>query len=258
MTTDQNMKTLRKRWAGMLKRCKSTRPEVARNYSQRGIGVCDEWNRFEIFAEYLIETIGIPIFGSGQRITIDRIDNSRGYEPGNIRWATYSENLRNRRCNRIVEYNGEEVTIAELAERHGKKYGLLMDRITRYGWSADKAINTPTQHDRRRTVPYRSKAETILEWNGRALPLSMWSNEYQIEPETLRGRLARGWNVADALTEPADKGRASKNRAEKFAYEGQQKTLSELEAITGIKRATLRYRLQILRMPIEKALRLRA
>jgi predicted transcriptional regulator len=56
---------------------------------------------------------------------------------------------------------------------------------------------------------------------------------------------------------PSDKGSASRNRAERFGYEGQQKTLSELEAITGIKRATLRYRLQILRLPIEQALKLK-
>lgn len=257
MITESTMKKLRQRWIGMLKRCKSTRPEVARNYAQRGIGVCDEWHHFDTFARYVVEVIGVPSFEGAQRITIDRINNSKGYEPGNIRWATYSENLRNRRCNRIVEYNGEQVTIAELAERYGKKYGLLMDRIARYGWSVDKAVNTPTQHDRRRTVPYRSKAETILELDDRVMPFSMWCKEYQIEPETLRGRLARGWNMADALTKPSDKGSASRNRAERFVYKGQPRTLSELEAITGIKRATLRYRLQILRLPIEHALKLK-
>lgn len=254
-TNDQTMQKLRARWNGMHKRCKSVRPEVAQNYSDRGIRVCPEWDSFESFASYVINTIGVPDFDSPQRFTLDRIDNDKGYEPGNVRWASYAENLRNRRCNRVVEYMGESVTIAELADRHGMKYGLLMDRIARHGWSVEKAITTPTQHDRRRTVPYRSKVETVLELNGRSQTLSEWCREVGAELETVRSRLARGWPPEKALAAPSDKGRSSKEKAERFMHEGHPRTIRELAALSGIKVPTLRYRLQVLRMPITDALR---
>jgi hypothetical protein len=251
-----DQKWLRVRWHGMQKRCSSKRPEVARNYAERGITVCQEWrDDFFVFAAYVSEHLGLPDRNSGERITLDRIDNDAGYKPGNIRWATYTVNLRNRSCNRVVEYRGETLTIAELADRHGLKYGLLMDRITRYGWSVEKAVATPTQHDRRRTVPYRAKHELIVEWDGKQQTLTQWCEQLGVDRSLVRGRLSRGWSFADAIATQSDKGIASRNKAERFLVDGQSLSIQEISERTGIKAATLRYRLQILRMPMEDALR---
>lgn len=62
-------------------------------YGGRGITVCDEWRNPFTFFRYLDEVLGpIPSTAS-----LDRIDNNKSYEPGNIRWATPIEQFRNRR-----------------------------------------------------------------------------------------------------------------------------------------------------------------
>jgi hypothetical protein len=58
-------------------------------YFDRGIRVCPEWERsFEAFLAH----VGIK---PDKALSLDRIDNDRGYEPGNVRWATASQ----QRCN---------------------------------------------------------------------------------------------------------------------------------------------------------------
>jgi hypothetical protein len=77
------------------------------------------------------------------RHEIDRIDNERGYEPGNLRWATRSQNDRNRRNNSFVEFDGERLTVAEWCERLGIRGDTLRWRLNS-GWSVEDALRTQT------------------------------------------------------------------------------------------------------------------
>lgn len=66
--------------------------EHLRNYRDRGITVCDEWRKsFNAFREWALS------HGYSDSLTIDRIDNDAGYGPDNCRWATVSEQNRNKR-----------------------------------------------------------------------------------------------------------------------------------------------------------------
>lgn len=77
-------------WTNIIQRC--TNPDNPRYsyYGGRGIRICEEWrNSFEAFRDY----VGLR----PKNRSLDRIDNNGNYEPGNVRWATYSEQVRNRR-----------------------------------------------------------------------------------------------------------------------------------------------------------------
>src|SRR6266487_506032 len=79
-------------WANMLDRCKSKRRSDYPRYGGRGIRVCRRWRDFARF----LEDLGPRPPG----LQLDRIDNSRGYEPGNCRWATPKQQANNRRPRR--------------------------------------------------------------------------------------------------------------------------------------------------------------
>lgn len=79
-------------WLKMRRRCHNPSDAAYPNYGARGIAVCDEWrDSFEAFYAY----IGPK---AGKQLSLDRIDNDRGYEPGNVRWADGSTQNRNRRA----------------------------------------------------------------------------------------------------------------------------------------------------------------
>lgn len=82
---------LYKTWSNMVSRCCNEDDSSYANYGGRGIEVCDEWrNSFEAFAA----DMGIP---PSPEHSIDRRDNDGNYTPENCRWATKSQQMRNRR-----------------------------------------------------------------------------------------------------------------------------------------------------------------
>ena len=127
-------------WYSMIKRCTNPRAHNFGHYGGRGVAVCDRWRYGEggkSGLECFIADVGVrPSPGH----TLDRYPDQNGnYEPGNVRWATRTEQNRNLRTNRIVEFRGQEMSLAEAAERAGIKYETAKGRLDR-GWPVAKAL----------------------------------------------------------------------------------------------------------------------
>lgn len=128
-------------WTAMKQRCYNKNFEQYNHYGGRGITVCDEWiNNFQAFYDWAIKN------GYAEDLTIDRIENDKGYSPDNCRWVTNKAQQNNKRTNRILTLNGETHTASEWSEIIGISRKLIEDRVTRLGWSDEKALTTPKRN----------------------------------------------------------------------------------------------------------------
>lgn len=112
-------------WTQMKSRCSDPANASYERYGAAGITVCDRWQDFENF---LADMGDRP-----PRMTIDRIDGTKGYSPENCRWATRKEQQRNLRSNFIITYRGRQMCVVEAAELADLSYHMLLMRIKR-GW----------------------------------------------------------------------------------------------------------------------------
>jgi hypothetical protein len=140
-------------WVGMNERCSNPAKKFYSYYGGRGITVCERWRGEHGFENFLADVGPRP----SKEHSIDRIDNDRGYEPGNVRWATRVEQMRNRRSCRVLEAFGRQQTVAAWAEQYGLKLGTVCARINK-GWSVERALTTPVDeatlraHEKRRAT----------------------------------------------------------------------------------------------------------
>lgn len=125
---------------GILKRCYVKTNKAYKNYGGRGITVCDEWllDRSKFF-QWAVSN------GYNENLTIERIDNSRGYSPDNCKWITNTEQQSNKRSNHLVTYKGETHTVTEWERMLGMNHNTLLSRLSKYHWSVEKAIETPVK-----------------------------------------------------------------------------------------------------------------
>lgn len=123
-------------WSGMISRCYDPKTTRYPQYGGRGIAVCDEWRTD--FAAFLAHVGPRP----SSKHSIDRIDNDRGYEPGNVRWATMKEQCRNRRNNHYITIGTETMALAAWLERMGMSEPSYRYRKSK-GWTDEKVLTTP-------------------------------------------------------------------------------------------------------------------
>ena len=129
-------------WSSMRERCACPTHHAYPNYGGRGITVCDRWSGRDGFKNFLSDMGPRP-----PGMSLDRIDNERGYAPENCRWATRPEQQNNRRTNRHVAAFGQTFTLAQWAERTGIAYYVIRLRIDR-GWEPERAVGTAVSQRR--------------------------------------------------------------------------------------------------------------
>lgn len=138
---DASTQKLRKVFNTLKQRCLNPNCSDYYLYGGRGIQICEEWldnqNGVAAFVRWAIEN------GYKKGLSIDRIDNSKGYSPDNCRWVDYKTQARNTRNNHMVTYKGETHCVAEWAEIKNINYQTLLRRIN-IGWNIEDALTIPT------------------------------------------------------------------------------------------------------------------
>lgn len=180
-------------------------------------------------------------------MSLERKDNSKGYEPGNCCWATRKAQSRNKRNNRIIELDGVQRTLADWAELTGINYATIITRIDREGWTVRDALSVPagSRYKQQRLITFRGETMNLTAWakrlgtnrvtlserlaansdveqvftssfevpgiefNGETLSMAAWSRRLGGNDMLVQCRLRKGWDVARAVSTPCKRKRAS-------------------------------------------------
>lgn len=110
------------------RRCANPKAEDWKNYGGRGIEF-----RFKSFLEFFAELGSKP----SPKHTIDRVNNNGHYEPGNVRWTTRSNQIRNRRkfvrtvmdLQKAAELRSKGFMYREIAAQLGVSMSLVWKRL---------------------------------------------------------------------------------------------------------------------------------
>lgn len=115
----KNINRLYRCWSGIRTRTHNPKCSCAKNYINRGVSCCEEWEVFENFKNWALSN------GYQENLTIDRIDVNGNYCPENCRWIPFEEQSQNRR--NTLKYKG--IPITELCKGFGINYHTLMTRV---------------------------------------------------------------------------------------------------------------------------------
>lgn len=121
-------------WGNMKSRCYNPNNRFFKRYGGRGITVCEEWrDSFTAFVDWAMEN------GYRDNLTIDRIDNNKGYSPNNCRWVTAKVQANNRSTSKVYVIDGTAKSISEWCERYTKKKSTVAYRLNA-GWTIEEAL----------------------------------------------------------------------------------------------------------------------
>lgn len=128
-------------WDSMIQRCNNPKATKYNNYGGRGITHDPSWFKFVNFLKDMGER--------PEGLTLDRIDNEKGYCKENCRWASYEEQNRNTRTNKFITHNGITKTNQEWANELGFPSSTLYNRVFTRGWSVEESFKIPIRFKRK-------------------------------------------------------------------------------------------------------------
>ena len=137
--------------SGMKHRCYNAKCKGYKNYGGREILVCSEWldservnigghnnpsKGFLAFKQWALAN------GYKDNLSLDRIDNNKGYSPENCRWVTAKTQNNNRRNNISITYRGVTKTLHQWSEELHISYTKLFQRLNKLHWSVERAFES--------------------------------------------------------------------------------------------------------------------
>lgn len=173
-------------WKHMKGRCLNENSKDYRLYGGRGIRVCSEWVRS--FPAFYRDMGPRP----GPEFSVERRDSNADYTPSNCYWGTPDQQANNTSRNKVLELDGEKMTMAQAARRYGIPYSTLRTRLGQ-GMDARAAISMGVR---------QCSAGVLYELDGEEKTLTEWAESRGMGLTTLVYRLKAGKSLADALSTP--------------------------------------------------------
>ena len=132
-------------WNQMIQRCTNPKNQAFKDYGGRGITVCDKWrNNFMTFSKDMGKR-------PSKNLTIERINNNKGYSPDNCKWETRKKQANNTRGNQNITIQGWTLTMTQWAQFAGKVVGTVWSRLNVLNWPPEKAIFYPVKYRKSHT-----------------------------------------------------------------------------------------------------------
>lgn len=173
-------------WQHAKKRCNNPKDKEYHRYGAKGIRMCPQWEND--FMAFFLELGPRPT----PEHSLDRINGSKGYEPGNVRWATKEMQAQNRpEFVRALTYRSKTQTVAEWARELGLRATTIYERLNA-GKSVEESLST--------SMSPGGAPPRLLTHGNRTNSVRGWARELGLAPQTIRDRLKRGWSVALALS----------------------------------------------------------
>ena len=175
-------------WHKMCRRCSNPKEDSYYNYGARGIRVCTEWLDYDTFYDWAMDN------GYSKDLSLDRIDNNKGYSPDNCRWATPKAQTRNRRITVCVEGK----PLAEIAEEAGLSYDVVNGRYYRLGYRTIEQLSMSIEDVKQNWI--NSQVEHLTKFFVEGISLKELSATYNIPYTTVYSRYKAGYKTIEGLT----------------------------------------------------------
>lgn len=170
-------------WGGIKTRCFNQHDRSYAKYGARGISMSPEWR--DSFREFFAYVGPRPT----PRHSIDRINNTLGYIPGNVRWALPEVQQNNKSNTRRIVLGDQASPLQDIARASGIASETIARRIER-GMNPTVAAMKPIDP---------TKTAKFLEFNGITKSVKDWAQERGVSANLICKRLRKGWLIEDAL-----------------------------------------------------------
>jgi len=162
-----------------------------KHYYDKGITVCERWEKSFIF---FIQDMGMR----PPNMTLDRIDNDKGYYKDNCRWATAIEQANNTSRTVRHDYKGNRVTIREVSKLTGIEYSSLCYRV-RSGMSMEEAVNYKPKKKKKKKVKIERCPKRRFSFGGRMLTVKQWALIKKKTEAHIWCRLEKGYHIGQIV-----------------------------------------------------------